>query len=124
MDEQSYSFTITGKIIPAVRMTQRGKFVKPRAQAYLASQEAIRWQIKQQMMAKEWEMLPERTPLKVRISLWVAKRMHGADLDNLIKAVEDSAQGIVFKNDLWIDSIVSARVIGAVDSCVLTIGVI
>jgi hypothetical protein len=36
-------FVIPGNVVPYVRMTQRGKFVNSRAQAYLASQAVLRF---------------------------------------------------------------------------------
>ena len=102
-------FIIRGKIKPYVRMTQRGKWVSEQAQEYLASQHAIRLQLRHQMAANGWEMLPARTPLDVRMVFTVPNRLHCADLDNQVKALADSAQGIVFKNDLWIDAITAER---------------
>lgn len=93
-------FTLTGRIVPYTRMTRRGKFVNPRAKQYLASQEALAWQFKEQCT----EMLPERTPLLV-IAIIETPTPHVGDIDNLTKALIDSAQGIVFPNDSWIDSI-------------------
>lgn len=81
-------------------MTRRGKFTNKRAQEYLASQEALAWQFKQQCP----EMLPKETPLMV-IAIIETPKLHKGDLDNLCKAILDSAQGIVFPNDCWIDSI-------------------
>lgn len=93
-------FTLTGKIIPYVRMTRRGKFTNKRAQEYLTSQEALAWQFKQQCP----EMLPEQTPLAM-IAIIETPEPHTGDLDNIFKALADSAQGIVFRNDCWVDSI-------------------
>ena len=53
-----YTFLLTGKIKPYVRTTRQGKFVDPQAQEYLASQEALRWQLRQQMTESDWQMLP------------------------------------------------------------------
>lgn len=93
-------FIITGRIIPYVRMTRRGKFVNERAKEYLASQEAIAWQFKKQCP----EMLPKQTPL-LMIAIIETPKLHVGDLDNIAKSILDSAQGIVFSNDCWIDSI-------------------
>lgn len=102
-------FVITDKIKPAVRMTQRGKWVKKDAQEYLASKAAIGWQLKEQMQERGWTMLPERTPLRMSVVFVIPKRLHCADLDNQIKSLADSAQGIVFKDDRWIDEIRALR---------------
>jgi len=101
-------FTLTGKIKPYVRMTQRGKFVKKNAQEYLASKEAIRWQLRQQM--EEGQMLPERTPLAVCLVFNYDGGFHNRDLDNTVKAALDAAQGIVFPDDRWVDVIYAKRV--------------
>ena len=110
------SFLIAGRIVPYVRMTQRGKFVKPRAQFYLASKEAIRWQLQQQMAASGWAMLPERTPLAVRIEIGKEGGLHKSDLDNEVKAILDAAQGIVYRNDCWVDDIEAFRWLGGRDA--------
>jgi hypothetical protein len=56
-------FTILGKIQPYTRTTYKQKFVDPRYKKYRASQENIRFQLRQQMAAHGWEMLPEKTSL-------------------------------------------------------------
>lgn len=120
-----YSFTLTGHIVPYVRMTRRGKWVNESAKLYLASQEALAWQMKQAMSKNELLMLPERTPLQVSILITVSKRLHCSDLDNQVKAVLDAAQGVVFKNDLWIDKINARRslLLEGEDHCYLEVEV-
>lgn len=105
-------FEITGKIKPCVRMTQRGKFVNEQAQEYLASKRSIGLQIRQQMSKSGLEMFPAQTPLYVKLLISQPNNLHRSDLDNLIKAVLDAAQGIVFQNDCWIDDIQAGRQLG------------
>jgi crossover junction endodeoxyribonuclease RusA len=93
-------FTLTGPIIPYVRMTQRSKWVDQRAQDYLANKTELASQFRRQCP----ETLPEKTPLMV-IAIIETPRLHKGDLDNICKAILDAAQGIVFRNDCWIDSI-------------------
>ena len=114
-------FTILGKIQPYTRTTQKQKFVDERYQRYRASQHGIRLQLRAQMRREGWEMLPERTPLDV--CLWFYPADHRCDLDNLVKAVLDAAQGIVFKDDRWVDSICAVRGTGE-QRCVLRVRVI
>lgn len=97
-----YQFIVTGKIMPAVRMTYKGKFVNVRAQEYIASQTAIGLQIKYQMARQGWDMLPPKTPLKLEVTATVPERLYTFDVDNIGKAVQDALQGIVLKNDCWI----------------------
>ena len=105
-------FIITGKIKPAVRMTQRGKWVKADAQEYLASKDAIGWQLKEQMQHRGWTMLPDEIPLVLLVEFTLPGWLQRADLDNQIKTVADSAQGIVIVNDRWINEIRATRRIG------------
>lgn len=97
-------FVITGYFLPYVRMTRRGKWTDPRAQAYLVSQEAVAWQFQEQCKG----MLPDRTPLRVTILIKTPAPNRG-DVDNLAKALIDSAQGIVFRNDCWISELCVRR---------------
>lgn len=99
-----YTFTITGKIKPAVRMTNRSKWVNGQAREYLASKDAVAWQLKQQMAESGWEMLPGQTPLFTEIRLTAPTGLHRSDFDNIIKAAHDSANGIVYPDDRWIDA--------------------
>lgn len=103
-----YSFTLTGKIIPYVRMTQRGKFADPRAQAYLVNQLDLKWQLKQQMQEKDLQMLPSKTPLAVELQVGT-KTLRSGDLDNFFKAVADAANKIVYPDDCWIDKLSAWR---------------
>jgi len=101
---REYKFTLKQPIMPAVRMTRRGKWTSQRAQAYMASREAIGYELKQQMIANEWEILPGQTPLAVELSIGTDK-MHTGDIDNQLKSLLDSANKIVFPDDCWIDSV-------------------
>ena len=87
-------------------MTRSGKWTNPNAQKYLASQEDIRYQIRQQVNC---EML-DRVPL--RMFGVIETEHHRGDLSNIIKAVEDAAQGTIYKNDLYIDEINFVRKYG------------
>lgn len=105
-------FVLTGHIIPYVRMTQKGKWT-PRAQDYLASQDAIKVQLIQQITASGWPMLSGHTPLSVQIEYWVPKvKFHNHDVDNTLKAILDAMSGIVYPDDRWIDYIQIARNVG------------
>ncbi len=102
-------FIITGKIKPYVRMTQRGKYVKKEAQEYLASKDDIGWQLKRQMQERGWKMLPDETTLALSVEFILPGWLEKADLSNQIKTLEDSAQGIVYTNDRWINAIDATR---------------
>jgi Holliday junction resolvase RusA-like endonuclease len=120
--EVTYSFLLRGAFTPYTRMTRRGQWVDGRAKAYKASQAAIAWQLKAHMLDQGWDMLPARTPLRVSVLIQMAERLHCQDSDNQIKALIDSAQGVVFPNDLWIDEIHATRRSGPDCWAILEIG--
>lgn len=91
-------------IKPAVRMTQRGKYVDPQARQYLESKEHIRILVRQLMKEKGWDPVPDRTPFYLGMVI-LNSSGHKCDLDNLIKTVGDALQGVLFKNDCWCDGI-------------------
>jgi crossover junction endodeoxyribonuclease RusA len=112
-------FRIEGRPMPAVRMTRRSKFVDPRAQAYLASKTDIQYQLKAQMIEKDYKMLAGQTPLGVVIAVSYTSHKNNHDLDNIVKNLQDSMQGIVYQNDCWIDHISATRKLGKRDKTII-----
>lgn len=106
-----YTFVLKTEPMPYVRMTRKGKYVQPRAQAYMANQEMLRLEIKNQMQLQGLDMLPTQTPLGIGIVFAVTKDLHTKDLSNLFKAVEDAMQGVVYQNDCWVDQIKTERML-------------
>ena len=99
------------EIVPYVRMTQRGKYVKRDAQRYLASQEALALQLKNFMQNNGFNMIPKGNPIRVTMTYYAPTNPgHGADLDNQLKAILDACKGIVFEDDRWVDSINIQRI--------------
>lgn len=98
-----YTFELQGIIKPYVRMTQRGKFVKPEALAYLENQRAIRAALQVQIIGYP-ELPLSKRPLAVFIELW-RPHLHTRDADNEIKALLDAMNGIVYDDDRWVDLI-------------------
>jgi Holliday junction resolvase RusA-like endonuclease len=85
-------------------MTQRSKFADSNAQDYIANQFEIKLKIKEQMNAQGLTMLPDKKSLYFSLDYWPPKgKQHKGDLDNILKAVVDALQGVVFSNDAWID---------------------
>lgn len=96
---EGFTFTVIGKIVPAVRMTQRSKYVSTQAQRYLAYKDRIGWTAKE-AGAAIWE-----GPIALTVTAWARDRKW--DASNVLKAVEDSLNGIC-----WVDDkqIVEARI--------------
>lgn len=88
------SFTVPGKPIPAVRMTQRSKHRNPQAQRYLAYKDAVGW------TAKAAGIERYDGPVIVAIDVFLANRMgQRGDIDNIGKALTDSLNGIAYDDD-------------------------
>ena len=107
MSDDALWFSLLGKPVPYVRMTQRGKFVRPEAKRYLASKDALALQMRAKMAGR-----PPlgREPITVHLEFWYTQGPdHRRDLDNEIKAVLDAGNGIVWEDDRWIDVIVASR---------------
>ena len=97
---------LAGPVVPYTRMTQ-GSLWTERSKRYLASQTALRLQMQAEMARNGWTMFPAKAPLRLRVTFgWC---VHTHDLSNLLKAVEDAANGIIWKDDRWIDSIETRR---------------
>jgi Holliday junction resolvase RusA-like endonuclease len=96
-------FALIEPITPYVHRTHQGKYSAD-AQRYHASQNAIRWHLRNQMQLNGWRFIPNQTPLALYLSI-TRPATHNVDATNLQKAVEDAAQTIVFHNDSWVDDI-------------------
>jgi len=112
------TFALSGPFKPYVRMTQRGKWVKPAAQEYLSSKAALALQFRQQMAG---EMIERGSPLSASIEIEHAQRFNHRDLDNEVKAILDAAQGVVFENDCWIDQITAWRWLGQFEQIIVKV---
>ena len=115
-------FILDGPFKPYVRMTQRSKWTNSQAQEYLSSKAGLGLQLKAQMRNNGWEMLPARTALDIELHIVHGGGYHNKDLDNQIKALLDAAQGIVFRDDRWVDRITATRRQGPEDSVLMIVG--
>lgn len=117
-----YTFTLPGvEIVPYVRMTQRGKFCDPAALRYRASQRELKALFGLAMQQRA--PLPGQTPLYVDILLRRPTRLHTCDLDNLVKALLDAMNGVVYPDDRWIDLLTARRELGPAE-IVVEVGVL
>ncbi len=84
-------FVIPGHPIPAVRMTQKSKWVNPRAIAYLDYKQTIG------MIARTAAKGQRFENAKVKIKVYYAGK--GGDVDNYIKSVLDGCNGVLWEDD-------------------------
>ena len=111
--------TIPEAVMPAVRMTQRSKWVDPAAIAYLSNKQTLRWYMRQAMEAGGWEMF-DKKPLCVKLKFFVTE-LYINDIDNLAKSVLDAAQKIVYKNDNYINILIVTRALSKEPSVTMRI---
>jgi Holliday junction resolvase RusA-like endonuclease len=122
------SVTYSGPFVPYVRMTQRGKFVVPRALEYQGSQAEIKARFKEQLIrkghrAEDLPIFKNGQPIRALLLVSMSAGLHKQDLDNQTKAILDAAQGLLFENDLWIDAISVERSLGKTDEFELIVSV-
>ena len=96
-------FTVPGRPIPAVRMTQRSKFT-PRARRYLAYKQQVGWTARQHFKGQ-----PTDKPVCVEIKIYLHKGIQG-DVDNYFKSIADSLNKIVYKDDRQIKMIKASKI--------------
>ena len=95
-------------LYPYVRTTQKQKFVDQAYQKYRTSQMQIRAATVDAMVRQGIQKFG-REPLRMALIVNVPEGMHRRDLSNILKGVEDGAQGVAYDNDAWIDESYSRR---------------
>jgi crossover junction endodeoxyribonuclease RusA len=88
---------IKGRPIPHVRMTQRGKFVKPNAIRYLGYKEEIG------LIANTKFKQPSKLPIAIKVDVYLSGQrtpmgMDG-DVSNYLKTAEDALNRIAYEDD-------------------------
>jgi Holliday junction resolvase RusA-like endonuclease len=95
---------------PYTRTTRKQQWVDERWHKYLASRDLTRLDVRQQMADNGWEMYPARQHLSISIHLYTgATNYNNIDADNELKGILDALQGVVFKNDAWVDELYMIR---------------
>lgn len=89
--ENKLKFVIPGHPIPAVRMTQKSKWVNPRAMAYLDYKRTIGMIAKAAAKGRQFE--------SAEVEMNVYFKGNGGDVDNYIKSVLDGCNGVLWKDD-------------------------
>src|SRR5690606_42074011 len=84
------TFTVPGRAVPAVRMTQRSKFTK-QAKRYLAYKNKVAW-----IARSKYKKKPVSSDVKVEVDIYLMGGVQG-DIDNYFKAITDSMNEIIYK---------------------------
>ena len=115
------TYQIPGRIKPAVRMTQRSKYVNKQARAYLEWKNRFGWDVKTIRLKNDWHLIPMYAPVYLEINYYLpVERNIGRvadpsnfDTSNVLKAVEDAIQGIIYENDVQVEGSTIWRHFGA-----------
>jgi len=110
--ERVFRFAVAAKIVPAVRMTRRSKFVNPQAARYLAYKELIGWTARQ----RGAEIM--HGPIALSVTAFAFRRKF--DATNVLKGVEDALNGVCWEDDKAIVD-ASIRVFGCESADVETL---
>ena len=102
-------FTIPGRPVPAVRMTQRGKYVKKNAQRYLEYKTIVGW------IARKAGVKCLKGKVGVDITIYLAGGLDG-DWDNYGKSITDALNKIAYKDDRQISDGRVVKVLGVTKS--------
>jgi len=102
--EKMIKLTIPGRPVPCVRMTQRSKFANPQAQRYLDYKQAVGLIGK----SKINQPIPKTYSASVSMEFWLFGGQI-IDLDNLIKSICDSLNGIAWVDDKQVVEIIARR---------------
>ena len=96
-------FTVPGRAVPAVRMTQRSKYTR-RAKRYLAYKNQVGWIARQHFKGK-----PTKAPVAVEVKIYLHRGVQG-DVDNYFKSIADSLNKIIYKDDRQIKMIKASKI--------------
>lgn len=86
------SFTVPGRPIAAVRMTQKSKWVNESAQRYLSYKDSVGW------CARGVKPKIIEGPVFVRMIFYLTSGRRG-DIDNFQKSIMDGMNKICYKDD-------------------------
>lgn len=96
-------FTIPGRAIPAVRMTQRSKFT-PRAKRYLAYKNQVAW-----VACSVSKRKPTKKDVGIEMDVYLNGGTQG-DIDNYFKSIADALNKVVYEDDRQVREIVGRKV--------------
>ena len=86
------SFSVPGRAVPAVRMTQRSKYSRP-AKRYLRYKKQVAWTAR-----SAYKGNPTAGNVGVNLNIYLKGGNQG-DIDNYFKSVTDSLNKIVYLDD-------------------------
>ena len=86
------NFSVPGRAIPAVRMTQRSKYTR-QAKRYLAYKKQVAW-----IARSNYKKKPVSSDVGVNVNIYLKGGNQG-DIDNYFKSITDSLNKIIYIDD-------------------------
>ena len=109
-DKSIFVCYIDARHKPYTRMTQASKWVDKSAQDYLDSQTNLRGILMEAKTTQGYIAAPIfRKGIPLRLVLIYGYAMNNQDVSNLLKAVEDAANKVIYDDDRWIDEVIVRR---------------
>ena len=102
MDKNGMIFSVPGRAVPAVRMTQRSKFCSDRAKEYLQYKAYVG------LVAKSNGARPHRGDVSLIARFYFRGQVFG-DIDNLLKSLMDGLNGVAWHDDKQVVSVSAER---------------
>ena len=102
MDKNGMIFSVPGRAVPAVRMTQRSKFCSDRAKEYL------QYKVYVGLVAKSNGARPHQGDVSLIARFYFRGQVFG-DIDNLLKSLMDGLNGIAWHDDKQVVSVKAER---------------
>lgn len=99
---RSVRIEIDHPVAPYLRRTHQGRF-SPRATAYHANQDALKTLLTLWMREGGFEPWGKDARLALGCEFRLSKRVGNTDLSNLVKAIEDAGNGVLYPDDrqIW-----------------------
>src|SRR5690625_860911 len=97
------NFTVPGRAVPAVRMTQRSKFT-PRARRYLAYKNQVAWTAKAHFKGD-----PTKKDVSIKIDVYLNGGNQG-DIDNYFKSIADALNKVVYQDDRQVKEMIGRKI--------------
>lgn len=98
------SFSVPGRAVPAVRMTQKSMYVNKYAKRYLQYKKLVAWAAR-----ASYKKQPVKSNVGITLNVYLKGGRQG-DIDNYFKSVTDSLNKIIYEDDRQVREINARKI--------------